>query len=161
PMLLAWGPPIDLGFTFPDAARRTGTALAAVPVRVERPAPGTRVLIPAPFLGYRAEPLDAVFRQPYDPARNRWASEMTSPARALLRFQDPRELLPLRVERAVLHIAIHAPERPFELLGRGPTGLEVLARRHSPVGRLRLVIDRGDALQPDAGGGVRVGIAVG
>jgi hypothetical protein len=70
-------------------------------------------------------------------------------------------LLPLRVERAALGVDLNAQARPFEVFaGEGPAA-EVLASQNSPVGKVRLVIDRPDALQPDAGGGIYLGLAVG
>src|SRR5262249_15223192 len=156
---LTWAAPADLGFTFPEHARRTGVALVAVPLEVERPAPGTGVLIPAPFLPYHGVPGDQ-FALLYDPQTSAWVSSRTPPARTMLRFQVPRELLPLQIDRATVAVDVSAPGRPLEILAGGRRG-EVLATRASPVGRLRIEIDRPDVLRPDAAGGVYLGIAVG
>jgi hypothetical protein len=97
----------------------------------------------------------------YAPERDEWVAARRRPARTLLRFQVPPELLPLRVERAVLEVDLNAQARPFAVFaGEGP-GAEVLASRYSPVGKVRLVIDRPDALRPDPGGGVYLGLEIG
>jgi hypothetical protein len=156
PTLLAWTSPIDLGFTFMEQARGTGSALVALPIDVARPPPGTHVLIPAPFLPYHC-----VFRRDfsflYDSKKGTWLSR-SRPGKTMLRFQVPPALLPLQVERATLHIDISAPGRPLEVFA--DVAEEVLATRASPVGKLRIDIERPDVLQPDAGGGVHLGLAV-
>src|SRR5262249_30067337 len=119
----------------------------------------TRVTIPAPFLTYRPL-LHKDLALLYDPVRNQWLSR-TRPARTVLRFRIPAELLPLRVERAVLEVDVNAPARLFEVFAGKDDRSEVLAARTSPVGRFRFVIDRPDVLQPDAAGGVHLGLAIG
>jgi hypothetical protein len=125
-------------------------------VEVERPAPGTGVLIPAPFLPYQG----VDFTLLYDPKKGAWVSARTLPAKTMLRFQVPRELLPLQIDRATVSVDVSAPGRPLEILA-GLGRDEVLATRVSPRGRLRIQIDRPEVLQPDAAGGVYLGIAVG
>jgi hypothetical protein len=118
------------------------------------------VTIPTPLLAYRSVSRPGLTPL-YAPERDEWVSARRHPARTLLRFQLPPELLPLRIERAVLDVDLNAQARPFEAFaGEGP-GAEVLASQNSPVGKVRLVIDRPGALQPDAGGGIYLGLAVG
>jgi hypothetical protein len=150
---------VDLGFTFLSQARWSGAALVAVPIEVERPAPGTRVLIPESFLPYQSVRPEE-FALLYDPKKGAWVSARTLPAKTMLRFQVPRELLPLEIDRATVSLDISAPGRPLEILA-GLGRNEVLATRVSPLGRLRIQIDRPEVLQPDAAGGVYLGIAVG
>jgi hypothetical protein len=70
-------------------------------------------------------------------------------------------LLPLRLERAELEVDLNAQARPFEVFRGEGQQAEVLATRNSPVGKLHLTIDRPDVLQPDAGGGIYLGLAIG
>jgi hypothetical protein len=156
PTLLVWAAPLDLGFTFVEGARRSGAALLAIPLALDRPAPGTVVKIPAPFLPYQPLTGDGLTLL-HDPKHNDWVGPRAAPARAVLRVQVPRELLPLRVERAVIDADVSAPGRPFEV-SAGPT---VLATRSGPTGRVRIEIDNPDALRPDAGGAIDLGLAVG
>jgi hypothetical protein len=162
PTLLAWTSPLDLGFTFPEGTQQTGSALVAIPLAIDRPAPGTQVTIPAPFLSYRCVNRPNVeLTSLYLPQRNEWLSARSQPARTLLRFQIPPELLPLRIERAELEVDLNAQARPFEVFSGEGQQAEVLASRHSPVGTIRLTIDRSDALRLDAGGGLYLGLAIG
>jgi hypothetical protein len=156
-MFITWASPLDLGFTFMDGARQTGSALAAIPLEIERPAPGTRVLIPAPFLRYQCSVREN-FALLYDHRKDQWLS-LPRPARTMLRFQVPTELLPLRIEGAILEVDIHAPGYRFDILAGRKASTEVLATRNSPVGKLHFEID-GHLLQPDAEGGIFLGLAV-
>lgn len=153
---------LDLGFTFPEETRQIGSALVTIPLTIDRPPPGTRLTIPAPFLSYRSLIRPELSLTPlYDSQRNEWLSYRTQPARTILRFQVPPELLPLRIDRAELEVDLNAQARPFEIFTQEGPKTEVLASQHSPVGKIRLVIDRPDALRLDASGGLYLGLAVG
>lgn len=159
PTLLTWTEPDDLGFTYVEGARRSGSALLAVPLQIERPAPGTHIRIPAAFLTHQSI-VRPGFALLFSFKKNEWVTQLARPARTMLRFQLPSELLPVRIERAVLHVDVQAQGYPFDVLS-GPDKWEVLATRNSPVGRLRFDLDRADVLQPDANGSVHLGLAVG
>ena len=48
------GPTVaDTGFVFPQA-RQLGSTLLSIPIRLEQSPPGSQVVVPAPFLPYRA-----------------------------------------------------------------------------------------------------------
>ena len=99
------------------------------PLAIDRPVPGSRVTIPAPLLTCRN-----VNRQGFahcTPRNGTSGFARSEPARTLLRFQIPRELLPLRVEQAVLEVDLNAQARLFEIL-TGKAGDWVLASRNSP-----------------------------
>jgi hypothetical protein len=162
PMILTWASPVDLGFTVAEGARQTGSALVAIPLTLERPAPGTAVLLPAPLVRYQGVPMgsgDGMLV--YDGKKNEWLSPVLTAGKTRLRFQVPSELLPLHIERATLTVDIHAQGRSFEVFGGKEQATEVLAKRQSPVGTLRIEVDRPDLLQPDATGGIYLVIAVG
>jgi hypothetical protein len=153
---------LDLGFTFPEGTRQIGSALVSIPLAIDRPAPGTRLIIPAPFLSYRGMIRPELnLTALYDPQHHSWVSSRNQPARTLLRFQIPPELLPLRIDRAELEVDLNAQARLFEIFTAEGPKTEVLASRHSPVGKIRLLIDRPDALRLDASGGLYLGLAIG
>jgi hypothetical protein len=86
---------------------------------------------------------------------------MSQPAQMLLRFQLPPDLVPLRVERAVVTVDMNAPMRVFEIFaGEGPDR-KVLATSTGPVGLFRFPLRELDRLQPDASGSILLGMAVG
>jgi len=157
PTLFAWANPLDLGFTFVEGARRAGSALVAIPLELERPAPGTRVTIPAPFLPFRSVS-GSNLTVLHSPRQDDWTPR-TAAARMMFRFQIPPELLPLRVERATLEFEWNAHGRTVEVLGGA--GAEVLAARSDAAGLVRIELDRPGSLRPDATGGLRFGLAVG
>jgi hypothetical protein len=161
PMLLTWADRLDLGFTFADEMQHSGSALVTIPLSIERPAPGTRVLIPSPFLTYHSVFVDGGSAVLYDPKHNEWVSARLTPGKALLRFQVPTSLLPLQVDKAAVTIDLQAQTRPLEIFARKGQQLKTLAKRQSPVGRLRIELDARELLQPDEGGGVYLGVAIG
>ena len=156
PTLLAWTKPFDMNFTLPPGSERKGAALLAIPLEIERTTPGTRLTIPAPFLPYQPVGASGV----YDAAEHKWL--MTNLARqTMLRFQIPRGVLPIRLERAVLSISINAPSRTVEVIARHGTDTFLLKSLVSPIGQLRVESVQADALSLDDTGGLLFGINVG
>ncbi len=161
PRLYVWTDLIDLGFTVPATARQHGSALVAIPVSIEPVSSGRRVLVPSPFVTYRAVPFNKRrHSSAYDNARRQWV-ELRLPSETWLRFQLPAEVLPLAVDRAVLGVEIDAPSREVEILGISGNQTVVVANWHGPRGRLRLEIDRPALLALDAQGGLILAIRVG
>ncbi len=101
-VLFAWARAIDTHFELVPGARQAGSALLVVPVSFERPAPGTAVTIPGPFVPYR---------RIRDGLPLRLTSEGTQDIDLHLRFQLPPEVLPLALERVRVNFRIDAPSR--------------------------------------------------
>ena len=163
PTLLAWASPLDTRFTFAAGAQRTGEALIAVPLVFDRPAPDTEVVIPAPLLPYRTVPIadQVAGSMAYDYLEGKWLGPLAAGAKTMLRFECPAEILPLRVQRAKLSVAINAPSRELEIAGLLGDRIVTLASHQSPVGVMQFDIRRTDVLQPDSGGGILLGVNVG
>lgn len=162
PMFFAWASPLDMQFLFPPEARRGGSALLAVPLVIERSPPGTRVAIPSPLLPYRsvAGPRRQI-SSAYNNTRHEWL-ELRVASQICLRFQVPREVLPIELDHAALTVRINAPSRSFELFGLSDGRPVTLATRNGPVGTLPpFRIDRADLLELDDQGGLLLGINVG
>jgi len=160
PTLLAWARPLDMQFTFPDQTTRAGSALLAVPFEIERTPPGTRVVVPSPFLDYRS--VRGPLREPsatYSNATHEWIELRTS-TEAYLRFQVPGQVLPIRLDRARLVVRINAPSRKVQLLGYAGQRWVSLATWNSPVGGFPLAITDPELLELDDQGGFLLGIAV-
>ena len=115
PTLLAWSSSMDLGFDLGHPHARRDVSLLVMPVRINRPAPGTRVSLPAPFItlvpirGPRVGSRGAARMNPLY-YKGEWI-ESTAAGNALMRFQLPQEVLPIHVDRAKLKIRIRAPHR--------------------------------------------------
>jgi len=70
-------------------------------------------------------------------------------------------VLPVELDRATVTLRINAPSRKVELFGFAGQRVVSLATRRSPVGTLRLDVDRADVLKLDDRGGFLFGISVG
>lgn len=159
-MLYAWSEPWDLGFVFSQKTRIDST-LISIPVRLERTPPGSRVLIPGPFVTYRA--VASPKGRPsiaYSNMTGEWVASKLSTTQ-WLRFQMPAAVLPLQLEKASLLLGIRAPSRSVEICvpqDKGPAVMEGLSH---PIGTYECTIEDAEKLQLDEEGGLRLGIRVG
>ena len=161
PTLLAWAEPLEMGFALPAKAKRLGSALLAVPLAIERTPPGTRVVIPSPFLPFRSirGPV-AQLSSAYSNSRREWL-ELNIPSEVCLRFQLPESALPAALDRATLTIRGSVPSRELRVLGFLGEEQVTVATRSSLVGTRRFDVDRGDLLELDERGGLLLGFGVG
>src|SRR5206468_9058629 len=110
----AWARPVELGLDLTPggaggpAFRATGDALLVAPLRLERPAAGERVTVPAALVSCRRVAGRGLVPLP---------REFNQAADVRLRFQLPAEVLPLRVERVRLLARFEAPGRRLTLSG--------------------------------------------
>lgn len=158
-VLLAWAEPADLHFALAPGARRVGTALLVVPLKWERPAPGTRVTVPGPLVTV-SRLVEEDLAVPLPPPS-------TQGVRMRLRFQPPEAVLPLHTERARLTLKINAPGRRVTVAapppegGKGPVGAgRELRRVDSPLDPIRLDLTAEDLLRADKGGGLRLDLMI-
>jgi hypothetical protein len=152
PTLLAWAEPVDMHFRLAPGARRVGSALLVVPLRLRWPPPGTDVTIPAPLVacrrvvGGREEPPPGGLLQ-----------------RGLamhLRFQLPAVVLPLNVKEARLTVRVRAPSRRLTISGVADGRPVELRRVDSPSDPVRVRITDARLLRPDDQGGLHLEVAV-
>lgn len=161
PKLLAWAAPFDMHFTLPVVAQRVGSALLSIPLEFEPMAPGTRFLIPGPCVQYHSVGKSGAYA-----TEGRWIEALTEPRPTTLRFTLPQEILPVRLDVALLTLEISAPSRVLEITN-GANASEgshaepkVLATRDSPLGRFEFKIDQADVLKLDESGSLVLGINV-
>jgi hypothetical protein len=149
--LLAWAKPLDMQFTLAPTAREVGNALLVIPLQLQRPAPGTRITIPGPFLSVLQERDNRLTPPTFrgDPATD-----------LNLRFQLPEVVLPFEVERARLNLRIAAPSRRVTVAGQGDGGLVELFQVESPLDPLHVEIDKPGLLRLDKQGGLRVHVVL-
>ena len=157
PKLLVWAAPYDTQFTLPSVMQRVGSALLAIPLKFDHPAAGTSFVIPSPCVTYASGGTSGA----YVNRERRWISAMNNATTTTLRFKLPREVLPMKIKQANLTVTIDAPGRKLSITaGRGASEVS-LATRNSPVGTVKLNIDRGDVLTVDAEGTFLLNIDVG
>lgn len=157
PTMLFWADPLDLKFDLPPDSTQTGSALVAVPIKIDRPEAGTRVTIPSPFLSSRSVP--APDGQGMSPSYNYRTGDwqpMRPASKTYLRFQLPPEVLPVRLDHAKLTLKISAPLRMLKLATGRLENVVSLAERESAVGTFDYEINDPQALELDAQGGLHV-----
>jgi hypothetical protein len=160
PTLFAWARPLDMHLQLPDQLGQVGSALVAVPLKIERTPPGSRVVIPSTWLDFRSVggPEGKPSAAYSNPVRE-WI-EMRAPTTVCLRFQIPPEVLPIALERASVTLRINAPSRTLEVLGFRGREAVALETWSGPVGTLRLDVTRRDVLQLDERGGLLLAFGI-
>ena len=137
PLLLAWTDRPNADFHFGDQLGARGSSLVAIPLVLDRPQTGDTFVIPAPWLSYRntnapdGTPPSAMWNYNL----KEW-QERAVPSSAWLRFQVPRELLPLFARRAQVVIQVAGPVGRLELLGKSYGAAQTIQTITDPVGRL-------------------------
>ena len=142
-------------FTLIGDGRKAGYALLVVPLRLERTAPGTKVVLPGPLVP---------FRQGVTGKRLRLRNPEDLGASFSLRFQLPEAVLPLEVERVRLTVKANAPGRKVLVAVRpdGARGKAVpIHAEESPLDPVRVEITDRRFLRPDAEGGLPFDLTVG
>lgn len=163
PAVLARAAPVDTHLGLLEDVERLGGAMATIPLELQRPSAKTPVLIPSLFLPCRCVefPHDSNLSSAFSNLTGEWLGPLIAPTRALLRFQCPAQVLPLRCRTAKLTVAIQAPSRTMTILGIEDGKVVELARVESPIGTRQFIIDRNSVLKLDREGGLRLGISVG
>jgi hypothetical protein len=155
PTPLGWTTAAPLGFRYPEAQQTLGAALVAIPLTIERPAPGTVVTLPSAFLPYKVTrgrygSTPAVFVE----ERVKWNASSV-PGTLPLTFRVPQELLPLTVEKAKFTLDINGPGTAVEVLLDKGGNLTTIDKRSSPGGVIELDLPAAD-VQPNERGEILV-----
>jgi len=155
PLVLGYTSSIDTGFTLPkeQVFETRDETLLVVPARWLRPAVGTRVKVPTPFVKIKAMRGGMSFYNPTHRWMGRekdepqevspWLSPPTG-GRAKLRFIVPEILVPWQVERATLAIKLQARDRTLTVRSlifndAGEVGKTVTVHSvHDPSGTVRV-----------------------
>ena len=122
PSLLFWSPALDLQSGDLDEEQTVGSALVMLPIELERPAAGTPLTIPAPFISYRSVPKSRSLATPafFSNSLGTW-TEYPRAGQINLHFQLPPELLPLEAESAMLTFKVTASSRDVLVTGVDPS----------------------------------------
>jgi len=159
PILFGWTVALDTGFILPQPVQH-GSTLLSIRLRLEPSPAGTAVTIPAPFVPYHAV-VDAAGNPPvaYSNVMRTWVESKLG-VTEWLRFQLPREVLPMQVRRATITLAGRAPSRSLEVLAFAGDEPETVLRLSHPMGAYSCEVDRPELLQLDDTGGLRLAIRV-
>lgn len=161
PRLLGWGDPVDMGFLFPQHQQQVGTALWSLPLEIDRPPAGTRIVIPSPFVRFRAVNLARTENASplHDYRTGRWLHSQKA-SETWLRFQVPEAALPLRLERARFTLQITAPSRIVQIVRRVGNRTESLREANNPIGQIELALEGAMLPELDEAGRLLLGIVV-
>jgi hypothetical protein len=161
PTLLGWTEPLDMGFQFPEAVERVGSALWAIPLELRRPESGTTVVVPSPLVKYRVVkgPHGQGLSPLYDARTGHWV-RASAASNVWLRFQVPREILPIDVQQARLTMRVTAPSRDVRIVRLVDGQVQTLAEHRNPIGQVQLAIDSSSVPELDEAGGLALGVIV-
>ncbi|WP_397570930.1 hypothetical protein [Schlesneria sp. T3-172] len=162
PHLLVWLDKWDSGFNFGDGLIRQGDALLAIRLNLTRPPQGTEVLIPSMLVNFstRRPPDGTLPAGFWDDLRKEW-QERSSPSTTWLRFQLPRELLPLSAKKARLEVRVTGPIGRLEILGIRDNASVSLASVVDPANTVGFDLDDSDVLAISQDGDLSLGISGG
>ncbi|MBL7043814.1 MAG: hypothetical protein ISR77_34605 [Pirellulaceae bacterium] len=161
PTLFAWTAPVDMRFELPEDMRQVGAALWAIPLRIKPPESGAQVVIPSPFVRFRATkgPNGEGVSALYDYRTGEWiVSKLDS--RTWLRFQVPREMHTVALERARLTLDITAPSRTLRIVGSANGQDKTVFTKANPIGQIPVDITDPSLLEADETGGFLLGVFV-
>ncbi|MBS0202671.1 MAG: hypothetical protein JSS49_07200 [Planctomycetes bacterium] len=161
PLLLVWTRPWEAGMSLvgPDTV---GSALVSVPLRWERPAAGSSVTIPAPFLPFRevTGPDGTLPTGIYNYRKGIW-QERTGPSATWLGFSVPANLIPLDVKSATITFKVLGPLGRLAISTVEESRLKEWKVWDNPVGTLSYEITDPRALKLDSRGRIVLRVEVG
>lgn len=164
PQLLFWSKPWHRGMQFASNRQTLGSALVAVPLKLERPPTGTVVSLAAPLLSYREVigPDDVGLSGLWDHRRREW-QEKSFPTMTWLRFQIPPVLLPVEVQRGRLVVRVAGPVVQLGIAGHRLRQNDVVPIEtwNDPVGTLSVELTNPEMLQLSSDGGLILRVAAG
>ncbi len=146
PSILFWTDPMDVRMEVAERFQHRGTALACLPVLIDRPPSGTSYQIPATFIGVDTYIGSRGFSAVFQPRSGKW-SQMSKSAETELVCRFPRSLAPMRLDRLGLQIKINAPSRSLVVKAKVDGQPTEVFRRANPSGTIDVTIDRADALE--------------
>ncbi len=167
PMLLGWSNAVPMGLSTTLEARRVGWSLVRMPLEIERPAEGARILVPDAMVKFEVSRGEAQaagdgkqrtarvgrLTTAYDENRGQWLA-INQGGTVPVKFSLPVELLPVKWEEARLWIDIRAAGRTVELkLAQGEQSA-TLIKRDSPLGRYEVVISAEQLSQVETQGSI-------
>jgi hypothetical protein len=162
PCFLAWAHSIRAPITVLSDVSEKGAALFAMPLVIERPAADARIQIPFAFLPFDSVPDgNEPASTAYDNAKRQWIGPLTVGGRIALRFQLPKQALPVQLVEGDVRLSLRAPGRTVKVSAlRGSKEIS-LASFNSPSGLVRFRIADAGSLGIDDQGGLRLLINVG
>ena len=157
PSLLLWTEPVPTGTTFGDGFGREGWALASIPIRIDRVAPGESFMIPPIFVSLRASSRGpSIF---FDTTIGKTPDSFNKPGKFEVRCVPPSAVLPCEISSAVIALRAIAPGRTMTIRGFNGDQPVTLLEQASPNGRVEFIVDNPEVLGLDAEGGLPIEVS--
>jgi hypothetical protein len=162
PVLFLWTKPWGAGSSLVRGDQTVGSALVAVPLRWQRPPPGSPVSIPPPFLPFREiiGPDGLAPSGLYDPRNSEWV-ERTGATASWLAFAVPEHLLPLDVNSATVTLKVRGALGRLELSTVADGRRDSIKVWDNPVGTLTHTMTDSNALKLDSRGRLLIRLDIG
>jgi len=176
--VLFWARPLDIGFDVVEGASRRSWALVQAPLQwsdeasVEAVADeasrsvagesGPAMVVPSALVPFEVVrgPGGSAPAAIYNKTTGEWVGALTTGYEVWLRFQLPAPARQMRIERLRLRLDIEAPDRTVTIVDPSRGRASPLAEIEGPLTTVRTTIEDVERVQPDAGGGVTLGILV-
>jgi hypothetical protein len=171
--LYTWSKSIDAGVLVDQDGvgelkpERQLMTLLSVPLTIQRPTGNELFVIPPAFLKVNSVKVAELGGSTplYDERKREFMGRIPTGAVSTMRFEIPRAALPLKVEKYTLRIDLSAPDRDVRIftVKRGQKGrgaMQTVAEYKQPTSAITVEIPASVDMQPDAEGGVIVGIEV-
>jgi hypothetical protein len=151
--LMVWADPLDMHFVLGEKPRLVGASLLSIPVRLENPAPGSEITVPAAFVDCRKVGVEGQLLPP--------ETSFRFPMKLQLRFQLPANVLPFAVEGGRLAIKMRARARTVDVSVQAGDKEKSLKRLAGPFGLEEIEIGDSASLPFDELGRLTLNLDVG
>lgn len=162
PNILLWTKPFGEVATMPASFKEQGASLAAIPIEIQTPPPGTDFRIPATFIGLDLAKSVRGTSTVFNPRTGQWMEDVTKSKQVDLRFSFPRAVAEMSLKQVNVHLKINAPSRNVIIKCR-PAGSQqavIVHEANSPTGIVEFAIDDDELLGrlDDGGWWMQIGV---
>jgi hypothetical protein len=112
--VLGWSELFDQGPQWKESIERRGTALVTMPMTLETPEVGAKILVPYPFIEVKTSSF-GVSSPVFIDAIGRWIMQSSNRAETHLEFRLPSEVLPLNLSEIEIDWDLAVPRRDVKL----------------------------------------------
>ncbi|MEM8732573.1 MAG: hypothetical protein AAGG44_00020 [Planctomycetota bacterium] len=131
-VLYGWTKPWDQGPKWSKSLEQKGSALVALPVQLNRPAPGTPIVVPHGFVEVRRDRTQLGSTFAFSDVTGTWAPDLTMAVNANMQIVLPKEVLPFKADSISIELDIKAPQRDVKLTIVTDSGPITIAELNSP-----------------------------
>lgn len=150
--ILAWADAPVSSLLHESDTKISGDVLVVIPVEFEKSDPDASILAPRGLVSYKryedGKPIPVRMSASY-------------PVDMRLRFQVPNSTLPIKLDKAILHLHLRAPFRRLTVSGVNGSSLKQLQQTEAPIEPIKIEINDPELLKLDSDGGIWLNIAIG